>query len=170
MDLPLTSLEYTALGIILKRGPCVAHIVVKEFGDSHTQAYRSGAGSVYPLMKRLHEAGLLSCTHREYSLTEAGLAELKKWLQPPFDPSVISTNLDLIRSRTYFLRLLTEDEIASFIDFSQQGLHRVLEECRNSLLQFREMGDKPSEFAMLGAVRETESRIKWLEEVRSAFC
>src|SRR5579862_7195155 len=96
IDRPLSELELTAMGVILKRGPCRAHAVVKEFSGSRTLAYRSGAGSIYPLLKRLASAGLLDLADKRYTLTEAGLATLKQWLTPPFPQEEFSTSLDVL--------------------------------------------------------------------------
>jgi len=165
LDRPLSPLEFTALGIILKRGPCVAHEVVKEFQGSQTFAYRSGAGSVYPLLKRLQGAGLLVCEKRRFTLSEEGRQALRNWLRPPFEDVSFSTNLDLLRSRTYFLRLLSPTEIKEFVRYAIEGLSAVLKDCESTVESYRKSGDLFSELAMRGAVRETEARIDWLREV-----
>ncbi|MBI1334539.1 MAG: hypothetical protein GC165_16850 [Armatimonadetes bacterium] len=169
LDRPLSTLELTALGIILKRGPCLAHAVVNEFAGSQTFAYRSGAGSIYPLLKRLHEAGLLECDKKHYTISEAGIQALRTWILPPFNSMDVSTNLDALRSRTYFLRLLEPSEIDLFTSTAIAELEQVLLSCQTDLETYRKTGDRFSEFAMLGAVRETEARIAWMREVQSAL-
>ncbi|RYG34508.1 PadR family transcriptional regulator [bacterium] len=168
LDRPLSTLESTALGIISKRGPCLAHAVVMEFAGSQTLAYRSGAGSIYPLLKRLTDAGLLRCEGREYSLTEAGRFALREWLLPSSGGLEVSSNLDALRSRTYFLKLLEPFEVGEFIDRALEGLARLLLSSQAAMQGYRDSGDRFSELAMLGAVRETEARIAWLEEVKEA--
>jgi len=169
LDRPLSPLELTALGIILKKAPCVAHEVVKEFHGSQTFAYRSGAGAVYPLLKRLTNAGYLACEKKRFRLTEDGIEALRNWLRPPFDDLAISTNLDLLRSRAYFLKLLTPEEARDFVDYSLIELTKLLEDCHKSVRGYQASADKFSELAMMGAVRETEARIGWLNEMRAAF-
>lgn len=166
MDRPLSALELTALGIVLKRGPCLAHAVVSEFSGSQTFAYRSGAGSIYPLLTRLTQAGLLGYAEKRYTLTDEGREALRTWIRPPFDGKDFSTNLDVLRSRVYFLRLLSPQEIEEFLTEAIGGLRTLLTECEGDLDGYRKRGDPFSELAMLGAVRETEARIAWLEEVR----
>lgn len=167
LDRPLSPLELTALGIILKKAPCVAHEVVKEFQGSQTFAYRSGAGSVYPLLKRLTSAGYLACEKKKFHLTNAGLEALRNWLRPPFDDVAVSTNLDLLRSRVYFLKLLSPQEVREFVDYSLSELAKILEDCQSSVRAYQTSGDRFSELAMMGAVRETEARISWLGDVRN---
>ena len=166
LDRPLSALELTALGVILKRGECVAHAVVREFAGSQTFAYCSGAGSIYPLLKRLAAAGLVACSGRLYSLTEAGIAALRTWVRPPFDESDFATNLDEFRSRAYFLALLDREEIDAFVVAGIAGLRVLLDHCLETLAAQRTSGDRFGELAMLGAVRETEARIGWLNELR----
>ncbi|MFI5386604.1 MAG: PadR family transcriptional regulator [Fimbriimonadales bacterium] len=165
LDRQLSQLELTVLGVVMKRGRCVAHAVVNEFAGSQTFAYRSGAGSIYPLLERLAKAGYLVASERKYSITESGLGALRDWVRPPLDPESFSTNLDEIRSRVYFLRLLSPHEIDEFVKSAVAGLEGVLEECKAALDAQRASGDRFGEFAMLGAVRETEARIAWLTEL-----
>lgn len=165
----LSALELTALGVILKRGPCLAHAVVREFAGSQTSAYRSGAGSIYPLLKRLTGAGLLKVVQKKYTLTEAGMGALREWLRPPFPDGDFSTSLDVLRSRAYFLRLLTPLEIVEFVDYSRVELEKLLGECRETWRHYIEAGDPFSEMAMLGAIKETEARLAWLGELRERF-
>lgn len=166
MDRPLSALELTALGVILKRGPCLAHAVVLEFANSQTFAYRSGAGSIYPLLKRLTAIGLLACERKRYSLTEAGAQALRDWLRPPFD---VSTNLDVLRSRAYFLKLLSPEDLSTFVGFCSERLLALLDQCKDDCESYHRMGDLFSEMAMRGAVRETEARLAWLRELGEHF-
>lgn len=166
MDRPLTTLELTVLGVVLKRGPCVAHAVVNEFSNSQTLAYRSGAGSIYPLLKRLHEAGLVEYDGKQYTISEAGIQEMRRWIMPPHE---FSTNLDDLRSRIYFLRLLSPSEVQIFFENVLKELESLLERCRKDQEGYQRLGDPFSSLAILGAVRETEARIAWVNEIREAF-
>jgi len=169
LDRALSTLELTALGIIYKRGPCLAHAVVTAFSSSQTSAYRSGAGSIYPLLRRLTDAGLLTCENKRYSVTEEGLAALRGWVLPPLSESAAATTLDSLRSRTYFLKLLSRDEQIAFCNDAIARLTLTLDSCIKDMNGYAQAGDRFSELAMLGAVRETESRLNWLNEVLAAI-
>jgi DNA-binding PadR family transcriptional regulator len=169
LDRPLSTLELTVLGVILKRGPCVANAVVNEFVDSQTLVYRSGAGSIYPLMKRMHSAGLLACDKKKYTITDAGIEALRQWIIPPDGLGKISTNLDVLRSRVYFLKLLSEAEIERFFEEAIAGLESTLLTSIESMEYYQGSGDRYSEMAMLGTVRETEARIAWIKEIRKSL-
>ena len=169
LERPLSSLEMTALGIILKRGPCIAHAVVSEFAGSQTFAYRSGAGSIYPLLKRLTATGLLRLEGKRYALTGEGREALRQWLRPPFPDGDFSTNLDVLRSRAYFLRLLEPIEITEFVVHCRGHLEPLLAECEAICVAYRESGDAFSEMAMRGAVKETQARLEWITELGERF-
>lgn len=166
---PLSTLEFTVLGVILKRGPCVANAIVNEFVDSQTLVYRSGAGSIYPLMKRMHAAGLLSCEKKKYAITEEGVEALRQWIIPAEGLGKISTNLDVLRSRVYFLKLLSESEIEHFFTDAIAGLEITLSSSIESMKYYHGSGDRYSEMAMLGTIRETEARIAWIKEIRESL-
>ncbi len=169
LDRALSTLELTALGVIYKRGPCLAHAVVTEFSASQTSAYRSGAGSIYPLLRRLTEAGLLSCEDKRYTISAAGLEALRTWVLPPLSDSAGATTLDSLRSRTYFLKLLDKKDQVEFCRAAIEKLSATLASCVTDVQRYSQAGDRYSELAMLGAVRETESRIAWLNEVLAAI-
>ncbi len=154
------------MGVVLKRGPCVAYAVVKEFAESRTKHYRSGAGSVYPLMKRLTDSGLLALEAKKYSITEAGKQTLADWLTGPLCKSDFYCGLDELRSRAYFFKLVGLESAASFVEHGLEGLGDLLEHCNETLESYRMSGDKFSELAMRGAVLETEARIQWMTEMR----
>ena len=143
--------------------------MVNEFAGSQTFAYRSGAGSIYPLLKRLHEAELLELVGKKYTISQRGIEALKTWIRPPFDVTDFSTTLDALRSRTYFLKLLTPPEIVEFTLHAIEGFQILLSQCQETLVAYQKTGDRFSELAMLGAVRETEARINWMREVQEAF-
>lgn len=162
----LTSLELTALGIVYKQTKVIAHDVVQHFSTSQTLAYRSGAGSIYPLLKRLTASGHLSLVDRYYEITPKGLQALKEWLSPPFTHEDISANLDMIRSRVYFLRLLEPDERRAFILAAIERLEELRANCSSEVAANESVADNFSACAMLGALRETEARIQWLREIQ----
>lgn len=164
---PLTVLEFTALGIVMKRQPCNAHTVLKEFSASTTGAYRSGAGSVYPLMQRLTDRKLLREAKGSYSITPKGIEAIATWILPPNDPLEVTTNLDTVRSRVYFLQVLSPEDSKAFVSRARQALESILESSKQGLNSYRKSGDPFSEMAQLGVIRETEARLAWLNEVEA---
>ena len=174
LDRKLSTLERTVLGVVWKRGPCTGYAVVMEFAGSAGSAYRSGASSVYPLLNRLEKAGLLASKRSEkrgekqYEITEEGLGVLRDWfvLSPAGDDFTCA--LDVLRSRTYFLKALTKEERDCFFEQALAGLKRLLAQCEAVVREYEIKGDPYSVMAMTGAVYETKARIKWLQRCRDA--
>ena len=165
----LSTLEFTALGILFKRAPCTAYAVLSEFSHSSTSAYRSGAGSVYPMLRRLEEAGLVASVARSsrdrlLSLSPDGVEALRGWFDLTHEGGV-SCCLDVLRSRMYFLKALTPEERDTFLSEAIAGLESLLGNCRETVEAYHRSGDRFSEVAMLGAVMETEARLQWLRVV-----
>lgn len=170
-DRRLSTLEFTALGIVLKRGPCTAYAVMTEFSGSQTTAYRSGAGSIYPLIQRLEKNGLLSVSNeggeKRYLITDAGIEALRSWFRISLDEEAFSCSLDVLRSRTYFLKVLNAEQREEFFAASLKGLSNLLKVCRRQVSQYRKAGDLYSALAMEGAVMETQARIRWVKKYQT---
>ncbi|AIE87700.1 helix-turn-helix transcriptional regulator [Fimbriimonas ginsengisoli] len=164
-----STLELIVLGVLHKKGPCIAHAVLVEFSGSSTHAYRSGAGAIYPLLKRLTDAGLVQMEGRLFSLTETGLTVLRNWVTPPFAEADFSTSVDLLRARMYFLRLLSPVEIADFLTAAEEGLRRLRQEAEATFENYVRSGDRYSQLAMRGALLETDARLQWIDEVRQSL-
>ncbi|MBS1707918.1 MAG: PadR family transcriptional regulator [Armatimonadetes bacterium] len=162
----LTSLEHSVLGVLLKLQPCRAHAVVLELAASQTMAYRSKAGSIYPLMNRLAEAGLLAYEGRKYRLSETGLDALREWVRAPIPTTDICTSLDLIRSRAYFLDILSKADVFAFIDSAETQLVALLKSLEARVHEHVDSGDRFGQLAFDGALRETQARIDWIRAVR----
>lgn len=109
----LTDLEAVTIAYILRRAPCTPYEVRCSFEKSTTTRFSSSAGSIYPLIKRLHERGLLIVTDRpsdgrgtrQYSATNEGRKKVRQWITGLNDPKSIGI-YDPIRSRLLNLSLL----------------------------------------------------------------
>ena len=170
----LTNLELTALGIIWKRKGCSAYDVMMEFAGSLTAQFKSRAGSVYPLIKRLHKEGLLEQTQAargrqsrsEYAITSEGRRVLAQWMSAPVSESEVALNADPIRTRVYFLKLLSPKKRLEFLDEVHLQLKQHLKQCENATEEFREAKNDYAVLAMKGALRVTKARIAWIAEIR----
>jgi len=173
-DRNLTHLESTALGIVWKHGGCTAYEVMTQFSGSLTSQFKSGAGSTYPLMKRLHADGFvkqkLANRGRQekavYTITAKGRRALAKWLSPPLPDVDIGLGVDPIRSRVYFLGLLPLEKQKAFLNETLKRLTTELQSTETSSGNFRDSGNQYGALAMIGAVAVTKARIRWLKEVR----
>lgn len=83
------SLPHALLGL-LAVAPRTGYELTKEFaGELGRYAWQAGHTSIYPELGRLAEQGLVEVTHegargsRTYAVTNAGRAELRRWLLTP---------------------------------------------------------------------------------------
>lgn len=169
MDRALTNLEMLALGIVWRKKQCTAYSVMRSISTSKSQAYKSGAGSVYPLLKRMAAARLLCDDKGSLSLTEHGLQTLKSWLSSPLEPSEISANQDPLRARVYFLAALDQAERQTLIEAATQGLRDLKKQLQMDESDYLARNDRFGALAVRGAVMETEARQRWLALVRSSL-
>src|SRR5210317_413440 len=101
----LTDLEAVTLAYILRRAPCTPYEVRRSFEKSTTTRFSSSAGSIYPLINRLHERGLLTIKDgqsdgrgtKRYSVTRIGRNRVRDWISGLSDPEMIGI-YDPIRS------------------------------------------------------------------------
>ncbi len=112
------SLNQTArvvLGMIAE-GHGTGYAIKSEIERSTRLYWGASVGGIYPELRRLREAGLVSVrddprggsTRHAYSLTPAGRAALRQWLTEPSPPVVEMRNEALLRLR--FAGVLDRDE------------------------------------------------------------
>ena len=104
---------------------------------------------------------------RALRITPRGRAALKKWLVTGVDPDLISSVTDPIRSRTFFLGVLSDAGRVSYLNDLVIEMERFLGKTRNYLNTISRTDDIDAYFGALGAVRITEARLEWLQEVRN---
>ena len=170
----LSELEGVCLGIVRKSQPCTAYRVrcaLKEAPSSHWQA---SAGSVYPLLARLEEEGLIVATsdkddgrgRKLLRVNAAGKRLLEKWILAGTDHELIASVTDPIRSRAFFLDALNAERRVEFIEDLIVQLESYLLETRAHLETRAEADDPYEHLGALGAVRITEARLDWLRTMR----
>lgn len=170
----LTNLELTVLGIVWKKAPITAYRVRKEFITSPSTHFSGSAGSIYPLMERLTEQGLLESksgkrgkrSHLSYGITDKGKAVLEEWLDPPLPEKSAAITFYPIRTRMYFLGLLPPERRIAFVDDALSMLSEEIREVKAFCDEYREQGEQYSELAMESGLYFLQSQVRWLKKVR----
>ncbi len=171
----LTELECTVLGVLAKFGPQSPYAVRRHFADSPATRFSASTGSIYPSLKRLEEAGLVESresargrqARREVSITAAGKKALRRWLAGPPGREEFDAPPDPLRTRLYFLGLLSRAKQEEFLDGALSALREQLDQSEAYLGSSGSQGPEGlSRLAARGAVFATRARIQWLEEVR----
>jgi len=173
----LSDLEHTMLGIVFKRGPCTPYIVAREFINSPSSHWRGSAGSVYPAITRLHRLGLLKKTAGKslgrrcslFSLSPKGLKQLQSWLTPPLPESAASITFDPLRTRSFFLTVLSPELQLAFLHDAEKQLQSQIPVLKAECQKYRETGDWYSEQAQVGGLIVAEARLDWVRQYRRAL-
>jgi DNA-binding PadR family transcriptional regulator len=168
----LSELEGGVLGVILKCPGSTAHGVRESFRQSRSSHWSGSAGAIYPLMKKLHERGLLavqesqrgSGVRRAYSITAEGTKALKRWLGPPLAEWVASITFDPLRTRMPFLGVLTPAKQEVFLVNAERLLQVELQETRAARALLRESGAFWEEMATEGCLAITQARLRWIRK------
>lgn len=112
-----TKLGYAILGLL--REPMTGYAVRKVFETTPMGNYSSGPGTIYPALKRLHNAGLIEKYFDKnaskagkslYRLTEAGVLALQQWFRQPVTQKDMDKNLDALFLRFAFMEFFVDFE------------------------------------------------------------
>lgn len=171
-----TELELLILGLLAKFGPLTPYAVRRHFADSPNPAFSSSAGTIYPAMERLANAGLLSArssargqqARRTYTLRAAGRRALLAWLFEELPDAVFVPSPDPLRRRLWFLGLLPRAAQRRFLDQALTRLAAELPRLRRYAGTYTPTGPTLySRLAADGLVEEAQARLRWLTRVRS---
>jgi len=173
----LSELEGVCLGLVRAREPCTAYLVRQELKAAPSSHWQASAGSVYPLLTRLEDKGLVVTTSDESDgrgrkllrITPQGRASLRKWLLAGTGPELISSVTDPIRSRTFFLDVLSATQRATYVDELIVEMERYLDKTKDHLSSMSRTDDSYAWLGALGAVKIAEARLEWLREVRNTL-
>ena len=170
----LSELEGVSLGIIYKQQPCTAYRVRRELKEAPSSHWRASAGSVYPLLARLEAEGLVVTTtdkndgrgRKLLKVTAEGRTSLRAWVIAGADPDLVSAVTDPLRSRTFFLDVLSEAKRQNYLNKLIELTRDYLSETKERLQQAEDSDDVYDYLGCLGAMKVTEARLDWLRTVR----
>ena len=107
-----------ALLCVLAERPRTGYALLQHFRQSLAYAWPASHSQIYPELARLREAGLiregepLPRGGRPYELTDAGLAEVRRWLRETEPSRTVRNEATL---RLFFLWLLEPEEAAAYV-------------------------------------------------------
>jgi DNA-binding PadR family transcriptional regulator len=173
----LSELEGVCLGLVQKHEPCTAYLVRQELKAAPSSHWQASTGSVYPLLARLEDGGLVVTAsdkadgrgRKTLRITSQGRLSLKKWLLAGSAPELISSVTDPIRSRTFFLDVLSAAQRTKYVDKLVAEMERYLKKTQDHLSNVSQLDDTYACLGALGAVKTAEARLEWLREVSKAL-
>ncbi len=169
------SLRHALLGA-LADDPRTGYALLKHFEQSLAYAWPASHSQIYPELARLLADGLIEETaagprrSRTYALSEAGLAETRRWLRETAPERRVRNDATL---RTFFLWLLEPDEAAEQLEREREYADGLLAELEAIRAEPTGETRKARAFrlALEGGIRSLEARLAWiewaLEQVRS---
>lgn len=171
-----SELECFVLGLVWQRGPASPYEIRRHMKDSPSTQWSGSAGSIYPLMERLENAGLLKGkdlkagqrARREYQITPKGLGVLRSWVGPPLAPAAISVAHDPLRSRARFLAVLPPEQRAAWIAAARAALDEVERRVRAWEARYGDSTGSPGGGAKImtrSGELDVSSRREWLGDV-----
>jgi DNA-binding PadR family transcriptional regulator len=161
------SLRYALLGALADM-PRTGYALLKHFEQSLAYAWPASHSQIYPELARLRDEGLIEQTgagarnSKTYAVTEAGLAEIRRWLRETEPDRRVRSDASL---RTFFLWLLEPEEARAQIVREAQYWRGVLDELEAIRELPRGPGRKEQAFgiALEGGIREIETHLEWLD-------
>jgi len=159
----LTELEGATLSVINGFGTCTAYQVRQNFKASRSREWSGSAGAVYPALRRMHEAGLLSANELldarktvQYSLSESGQRAYEAWLTDV--ERACGSGLDPFRCRAGSWQELPDDRRAAL---THDLISKLEEKCRH-LQHLLTCADTPEPVAAVLELALCETRLNWL--------
>ena len=126
------SLEHAALALI-RLAPCSGYDLKKTLDESVAHFWTTTQSHVYAALERLHERGLIESeridqedrpARKVYSVTTAGVEELKRWLASPIplEPMRLQWLVQL-----FFAYELSNEELRSLLEARARNIRARLE-------------------------------------------
>ncbi len=122
---PPSSLGYALLGLIHQQ-PRAGYALAKVFTTTPMGHYSGSPGAIYPALRALERAGLIRGRverggtlrpKRVFSPTRKGLAELRRWLEPPVSGDDVIWRLDELMLRFAFMdQMVSRPETLRFLE------------------------------------------------------
>ena len=166
--LSLTDNEGTLLALVARAEPITAYQIAKVYEDSPVSNFNTSKGKIYPIIKRLREAGLLRATSvpgdargtETLSTTAKGREAVRSWVKSVRPAHLLPE--DPLRSKVQSFDLLSRDERIEWIAELKIQLLNKLEEVeeygRTVAVPFQDLVHE-------NAIRSIRGRMDWLDVV-----
>jgi DNA-binding PadR family transcriptional regulator len=162
------ALRYALLGL-LAGSPGTGYALKKRFASELASSWHAETSQIYPELARLVEDGLIrevsrgARGSRTYSITDAGLGELVRWLKES-EPNRASRNEALMR--LFFFFLLDDEESAELFRretaYHRQALAEY-EAWKVRLAKSNVYTERFNQIVLDWGIRYEQAFIEWLE-------
>lgn len=172
---PVNRTTYAILGL-LTQGPKSGYDIKREAETTISHFWKESFGHIYPVLRRLHEAGWVDRTteaqtgkpdRHVYHITPAGRAALQSWLREPVEPVVTRNEL--------LLKLFFGEQVEPFVIRAHIATYRQHHEALLAGYQARHADvetDPAKQFkrlTLLAGIHYCESVIAWCDEASTSL-
>lgn len=168
-----TELESCVLGVIEHLGSCTRYAVRKYLAESLSSYWSGSTGAIYPMLERFTRKAWVEVEEQPfgtrkrmlYRLSTAGRRRLRRWLSAPVPDAAAAHTHDPIRTRVFFLDLVTPADQVAFLD---DAIGRTVETIERHRQQREDVQAISSQWDLRGregAIRELTTRVEWLRDV-----
>jgi len=167
-QLSLTENEGTLLALVARAEPITAYQIAKVYEESPVSNFNTSKGKIYPMIKRLREAGLLRARSvkgdargtERLETTSKGRQAVRAWIKD-IRPSHLLPE-DPLRTKVQSFDLLSREERIEWVSELKVELLKKVEQ----LEQYgREVTVPYQELVHENAMRSLRSRMDWLDLV-----
>jgi DNA-binding PadR family transcriptional regulator len=151
----------------------------KVFGTTPIGVYGDSPGAIYPALRRLEAAGLISGSveggesmrpRRVFRPTPQGIRTLEEWVSQPLTREDVVSGLDELMLRFAFMeRVVTLDGTSDFLRSLIAEIESYLEELARHLAALEELGSLHGRLALMSGIANYKSQARWarkaLEEI-----
>jgi DNA-binding PadR family transcriptional regulator len=161
------SLRHALLGALADQ-PRTGYALLKHFEQSLAYAWPASHSQIYPELARLLDAELIEQAatgprgSKTYAITEAGMAEIRRWLRETKPDRRVRSDAAL---RTFFLWLLEPEEARAQLESERAYWREILDELEAIFAEPPGTTRKQRTYrlSLEGGIRTVRARIEWLD-------
>jgi DNA-binding PadR family transcriptional regulator len=143
--------------------PCHGYEILQDIESLTEGAWRPGAGSVYPILKRLLDCGYIKSDdeagseRRVYSITETGLAELKE-----DEKMLLGSSQRWMAMRRLFIELIEPDQLMRFLRDGTRGQFEMAQQIIRT--KMKDIPQKDLEYLLKEYMLSLEQQLEWANQ------
>jgi DNA-binding PadR family transcriptional regulator len=145
----------------ISQKPCHGYEILQEIDDKTEGAWRPGAGSIYPILKKLMQSGYiksddkLGADRRVYSITPKGLESLKE-----DEKMFLNSGQKWMAMRRLFIELIEPDQLARFLSDGTRGQFEIAQEIIKT--KMKDIPEKELEYLLKEYILSLERQLDWV--------
>jgi DNA-binding PadR family transcriptional regulator len=167
------SLAHVILGLLQQSARTGYDLKTDCFDHCITHLWQADQAQIYRTLDKLETQGWITCTveiqhdrpnRKIYSVTEAGKAELLRWLQ---SPQPLPTVRDPALAQVYFSALLPQQDLLNLLQQQLETRQRKLAQCEAIALSSNASASREQMMQQLIrdlVIRREQVYLNWLQE------